>query len=111
MTSAKTSKPDSSAMKSKPLPAFDKLYWLRIGLAAISGYVTSLLVGTDYYNGVSIGILVYLITFYVARYAWYRGIAKEAQSKLLFTGIGGFAILFLFTWMLFFTLRVAGYPV
>jgi hypothetical protein len=96
-------------MKSQPLPAFDKLYWLRIGLGAVGGYVTYSIVGADYYNGISIGILIYLLTYYLSRYTWYRGIPKQGQQKILFTGIGGFALLFLFTWMLFFTLRVAGY--
>jgi hypothetical protein len=98
-------------MKSQPLPAFDKLYWLRIGLGGVAGYLTYSIVGADYYNGVSIGILVYLLTYYLARYTWYRGISKQGQQKILFTGIGGFALVFLFTWMLFFTLRVAGYSV
>jgi hypothetical protein len=111
LTSAKTSKPESSATKSQPLPAFDKLYWLRIGLAAIAGFTANFLVGTDYFNGISIGILVYLITYYLARFTWYRKVGNAGQSKILFTGIGGFALLFLFTWMLFFTLQTAGYPV
>jgi hypothetical protein len=98
-------------MKPQPLQGFDKLYWLRIGLAAIAGLAANLLVGTDYASGVSLGIGVYLVSYYAARFTWYRSLDKQAQGKVYTTGIGTFVIMFLFTWMFFFTLRVSGYPV
>jgi hypothetical protein len=109
LASTKTSKPDSSATKTQPLAAFDKLYWLRIGLAALGGTGTELLVGTDWTTGLTIAIAVYLASYYLAWFGWYRGVPKEQQGKIYTTGVGGFVLVFLFTWMLFFTLQTAGY--
>jgi hypothetical protein len=91
------------------LPSFDKLYWLRIGLAALGGFSAEVLVGTDYASGISIGIIFYLLSYYLARFAWYRSLGREGQGKVYSTGIGGFIMIFLFTWMLFFTLQIVGY--
>lgn len=87
---------------------------MRLGSAAIAGVITQLLqssVGTDWSIGVSIGIGVYLLTYYGALFTWYRGMPREMQGKVYSTGVGGFVLVFLFTWMLFFTLQVAGYSV
>jgi len=111
LSKAKTSKPESSATKPQPLPAFDKLYWLRIGFAALAGFAAEVLVGMDYTSGISLGIAMYLVSYYVARFAWYRGVGREGQGKIYTTGIGGFILVFLFTWMLFFTVQTVGYPV
>ena len=94
------------------MPSFDKLYWSRLGLAAVAGVLAQVLVGNnqpDWTSGVSIGILFYLISYYVARFTWYKKLGREGQGKIYTTGIGGFIMVFLFTWMLFFTLQAAGY--
>jgi hypothetical protein len=96
-------------MHPQPLPSFDKLYWSRLGLAVVAGVLAEVLVGTDWTSGVSIGILFYLISYYIARFTWYKGMGREGQGKVYTTGIGGFTMIFLFTWMLFFTLQAAGY--
>jgi hypothetical protein len=96
-------------MQPQPPPSFDKLYWSRIGLAALAGFLVEVIVGTDYVSGISIGILFYLISYYLARFAWYRGLGREVQGKVYSTGVGGFIMIFLFTWILFFTLQTAGY--
>jgi len=66
-------------------------------------------VGIDWTSGVSIGILFYLVSYYVARFTWYKGLGRESQGKIYTTGIGSFLMIFLFTWILFFTLQAAGY--
>jgi hypothetical protein len=99
-------------MKSQPAYAFDKLYWARIGSAVLAGALTEALqasVGSDWSIGVTIGIGVYLLTYYAALFSWYRGIPREQQGKVYSTGIGGFVMAFLFTWILLFTLQTAGY--
>ncbi|HUI23797.1 MAG TPA: hypothetical protein VLY82_05330 [Nitrososphaerales archaeon] len=96
-------------MRAQPLPSFDKLYWSRIGLAAVAGVLAEVLVGIDWTSGVSIGILFYLVSYYVARFTWYKGLGRESQGKIYTTGIGSFLMIFLFTWILFFTLQAAGY--
>ena len=96
-----------------PPAAFDKLYWLRIGSAVVAGLATAGLqaaFNTDWTIGVSLAIGVYLITYYGALFSWYRGIPRAQQGKVYSTGIGGFALVFLFTWMLLFTLQTVGFP-
>ncbi len=113
MASTKTSKPDNSATKPQPSAAFDKLYWTRIGLAAVAGVGTQLLNQSYDFGwsfGISIGIGVYLISYYLAFYGWYRGMPREQQGKIYTTGVGGFVMVFLFAWMLCFTLQISGYP-
>ena len=64
----------------------------------------------DWGTGVSVGIIFYLVSFYLARFTWYRAVDRQGQGKIYSTGLGGFVLLFLFTWMLLFTLQIAGYP-
>ncbi len=109
MSKPKTSKPESSATKPQPLPAFDKLYWLRVGFAAGAGILAATLVGTDYTSGISIGILMYLISYYLARFTWYKGLGREGQGKVYTTGVGSFVLVFVFTWLLIFTVQAVGY--
>lgn len=63
----------------------------------------------DVSSGISVGILFYLVSYYAARFTWYKGLGRQGQGKVYTTGIGGFIMLFLFSWMLFFTLQTAGY--
>jgi hypothetical protein len=79
-----------------------------LGLAAFAGLAAEM-VAPDPATGISIGILVYLVSYYVARFTWYRSLGREGQGKIYTTGIGGFVLVFLFTWMLFFTLQLSGY--
>jgi hypothetical protein len=65
--------------------------------------------GTDWTVGVSVAIAVYLVTYYGALFTWYKGLPRQQQGKVYTTGIGGFVMVFLFTWMLLFTLQTVGY--
>lgn len=87
---------------------FDKLYWLRIGFGAIAGVLADLISILDmtnaFWNGVTVAIGLYLASYYIARYVMYKKTGKEYFSKFYTTGIGGFIMVFLFTWILLFTL-------
>ncbi|MGD0319246.1 MAG: hypothetical protein ABSB56_06095 [Nitrososphaerales archaeon] len=106
--SAKTSKPASSVTKvTAPLP-FDKLYWLRIGLGVLGGLAADRVFAPgDYVDGLLIGVIFYLASYYVARYVWFKDLARENLSKIYSTGIGSYVLAFLFTWILLFTLLPA----
>ena len=84
------------------------MYWLRIGLGAFAGVSAAWVSGLDkpemFWSGITVAMGFYLISFYVARYALYRRSGRENFSKLYTTGIGGFIMLFLFAWVLLFTL-------
>ncbi|MDA4125184.1 MAG: hypothetical protein OK438_07050 [Thaumarchaeota archaeon] len=107
MTSAKTSKPVSSATKPPASLPFDKLYWLRVGLGVAAGLLAELVFGVDYSNGLLMGVVFYLASYYLARYLWFKDLAKQYVGKMYSTGIGGYAFVFLFTWILLFTLYPA----
>jgi hypothetical protein len=109
LSKPKTSKPESSATKQLPLPSFDKLYWLRAGFAALGGVLSAVLVGSNYLDGVSLGILMYLLSYYVPLFTWYKGQPREVQGKVYTTGIGTFVMVFLFTWILIFTVQSPAY--
>ena len=89
--------------------SFDKLYWLRAGFAAVGGTLSALLVGVNYFDGISLGILMYLVSYYVPLLTWYRGQPKDVQGKVYTTGIGTFVLVFLFSWILLFTLQAPQY--
>ena len=82
-----------------------------MGLAALAGFLAEVIAGTDYTTGISIGILFYLVSYYAARFTWYKGMGRPGQGKVYTTGIGGFLMTFLFSWILFFTLQVAGFSI
>ena len=73
-------------------------------MGVVAGVLASIVPSADYTNGVALGILVYLISFYYARYIWYKGVDRQYQGKIYTMGLGGFVGLFLFTWILIFTL-------
>ncbi len=88
----------------------DKLYWVRISLGVLAGLVAYFvfsrraLPGSDYANAISVAILIYLASYYVARYRWFKKAAPSEVSKIYTTGLFGFVMLFIFVWILFFTL-------
>ncbi|MDG6901855.1 MAG: hypothetical protein JRM80_07830 [Nitrososphaerota archaeon] len=79
-------------------------------LGGVATEVLETTFGTDWSVGVSVAIGIYLVTYYAALFTWYRGLTKQQQGKVYTTGIGGFSLVFLFTWMLLFTMRVVGLP-
>ena len=93
-------------MKVSASSPFDKLYWLRVGFGVVAGLLANLLFSPtlDYADGILVGVIVYLVSYYVARYGWYRSLERKDIGKIYTTGVGIFAMVFLFTWILLFTL-------
>jgi hypothetical protein len=54
-----------------------------------------------------IGVIFYLASYYLARYIWFRDLGHEYLGKIYSTGVGGYVLTFLFTWILLFTLMPA----
>ncbi len=89
--------------------ALNKLYWTRISLGVLAAFAAEgvfRILGGDYTDGLLVGVLVYLASYYLARYTWFRKVEPEKVSKVYTTGIGGYVMLFLFVWILLFTLGV-----
>jgi len=73
-------------------------------MAVLGGLAAYQVFGTDYLNGMLVGIIFYLGSYYLARYIWFRELDRDDVGKIYSTGIGGFILVFLFTWILLFTL-------
>ncbi len=85
------------------LTIFERIFWLRAGLGAVTGILAQLFFGSDYYNGVVLGLLVYLLSYYFARFVWGKSVTKPEMAKLYTSGIGTFVMLYLFFWLILFT--------
>jgi len=109
-----------------PFTVLDKIYWLRTGLGVVVGVSAELLTGCkvlvppptsggacvnglspDYSTGILLGLFVYLATFYVLKWTVGKGFEKDQQRKLYTTGVGGYLMLFVFSWVLLYTLGIA----
>lgn len=88
--------------------AFDKLYWMRVGWGVLFGFAVENIFRLDYTDGILLGVLGYLTSYYIARFAWFRKIERQNASKLYTTGIGAYTMLFIFTWLLLFTFSLVG---
>lgn len=76
-------------------------------MAVLGGLTAYQVFGTDYLNGMLVAIIFYLASYYLARYLWFRELDRNDVGKIYSTGIGGFILVFLFTWILLFTLASA----
>lgn len=60
----------------------------------------------DYSTGIIIGMFIFLASYYALKATIGKKFAKEEQRKVYTTGVGSFVMLFVFTWVLLFTLGV-----
>jgi hypothetical protein len=90
-------------MKMKTL---DVIYWMRVvfGILAalITTFVIDLSVGDPLISGISIGILFYIITYYILKWRFLNKVEKS--SKIFTMGIGAYFLTFIMCWTLFVTL-------
>jgi hypothetical protein len=95
-------------MKVSASSPFDKLYWLRVAFGAAAGLLANWAFSPtlDYTDGILVAVIVYLGSYYLARYGWYRKLDRKDFGKIYTTGIGVFIMLFIFTWILLFTLAL-----
>ena len=88
------------------LSDLDKIYWFRVAMGFLGGTLADLFFGIDYANGILIALVLFLGSYYASRYLWGKSFAKEQMNKLYTTGMGTYIMLFLFSWLLLFTLGV-----
>jgi hypothetical protein len=84
----------------------DKIFWLRAGLGATAGVISELLFGTDFESGVLLAVIVYLASYYLVRRVWGPQFKADEMTKMYTAGVGSYALLFLFLYILLFTLGV-----
>jgi PKD repeat protein len=87
------------------LKTLNVIYVLRLVLGAIAALITALVidlrVGDPLISGISIGILFYIITYYVLKWRFLGKVEK--QSKIFTMGIGAYFLTFILCWVLFIT--------
>jgi PKD repeat protein len=87
------------------LKTLNIIYCMRIGFAILAALIASLVVdlkvGDPLINGITIGLAVYLVTFYLLKWLFMNKVEKP--TKILTMGIGVYALTFIFCWVLFIT--------
>ena len=81
------------------------IYIYRVGLGALAALLASLVVdlkaGDPLINGITIGLAVYLVTYYLIKWKFMNKVEKP--TKLLTMGIGAYFLMFIMCWVLFIT--------
>lgn len=78
---------------------------MRICFAILAALLASLVVnlkaGNPLINGITIGMAVYVVTFYLLRWLFMSKVEKP--TKILTMGVGAYALTFIFFWVIFVT--------
>jgi PKD repeat protein len=87
------------------LKTLNIIYCMRIGFGALAALVATLAVnlkdGAPIMNGITVGLAVYLLTYYLLKWLFMNKVEKP--TKILTMGIGAYALTFVFCWVLFVT--------
>jgi len=78
------------------------VYWSRVGLGIIAALVCFLLRLDSFLSGLSLGILFYILTYYILKRQFLAKVEKTAE--LFKMGIGAYFLSWIVMWSLFFTL-------
>jgi len=83
------------------------IYWSRVGFGVVAALVCLLLIDVNevtnpLISGMSVAILVYLITYYFLK--WLFMAKVEKPSKVFTMGIGAYFVTWIVAWSLFYTL-------
>ena len=78
------------------------IYWTRVVLGVLAALINVAIDVRDIYTGISVAILLYLLTNYVIR--WQYKTKVENPSKIITTGIGAYFLTWIVMWILFYTL-------
>ncbi len=103
----------------------DKIFWFRAGLGAVGGSLAELLTGCkvlipapssgavcvgglnpDYSTGILLGLFLFIVSYYFLKATMGKRFEKEEQRKIYTTGAGTMLMLFIFSWVLLFTMGV-----
>jgi PKD repeat protein len=87
------------------LKTLNVIYCMRIGFGALAALVAALVVnlkvGAPLMNGITVGLAVYLLTYYLLKWLFMGKVEKP--TKILTMGVGAYALTFVFCWVLFVT--------
>jgi hypothetical protein len=60
----------------------------------------------DYSTGILLGLFLFLASYYFLKATVGKKFPKDEQRKIYTTGVGSFALLFVFMWVFLFTLGI-----
>ena len=104
--------PISVAEKSEKDSKLNKLFWLRVGLAVIAGATATFIFegieGEDRrWASIAFMIIVFIGTIIVAK-GMKMQLPSSDRKKIVTQGIGSYVFLYLFTWIVTYTLLHSG---
>jgi hypothetical protein len=86
----------------------DKIYWFRLVSGISAGIFCGILKLTDL-PGLTVGIGIYLLTYYLVRYQFKIGLEEaESETRFYTIGIGVYFLSWFTLWVLIHTLSYAG---
>jgi len=107
-----------------PFTDLDKIFWSRAALGAVGGTLSELLTGCqvivsgpsagtcegglvqDYSTGILIGLFLFLGSYYFIKLTIGKKFPKADQGKIYMTGLGSYALLYVFFWVFLYTLGI-----
>lgn len=104
----KTELPDSTDEVTRRKKLLDKLFWIRIGMAAVAGLIATFLFepieGEERrWASIAFMIAVFIASAVVGK-GMKIGLPPSDRKKIVTTGIGSFVFIYLFMWILTYTL-------
>lgn len=104
----KKAQPEAADEVARRKKLLDRLFWIRVGLAAIAGVVATFLfesVEGEERRWASIGFMIAVfIGSTVIGKAMRIGLPPSDRKKIVTTGLGTYVFLYLFMWILSYTL-------
>ena len=111
-SSSSESEPTSQTGKSEKDKKLDKLFYLRVGFAVIAGTLATFLFeniqGEERrWASIVFMIIVFIVTIFIAK-SMNMQLPSSDRKKIITQGIGSYIFLYLFVWILTYTIAHAG---
>ena len=111
-TESSSSEPTSQTEKSEKDKKLDKLFYLRVGFAVIAGTLATFLFediqGEERrWASIVFMIIIFIVTIFIAK-SMNMQLPSSDRKKIVTQGIGSYIFLYLFVWLLTYTIVHAG---
>jgi hypothetical protein len=111
-SSSSESEPTSQTGKSEKDKKLDKLFYLRVGFAVIAGTLATFLFediqGEERrWASIVFMIIIFIVTIFIAK-SMNMQLPSSDKKKIVTQGIGSYIFLYLFVWILTYTIVHAG---
>ena len=103
---------ETQAVKNEKDKKLDKLFWLRVGCAVIAGTLATFLFediqGEERrWASIVFMIIIFIVTIFIAK-SMKMQLPSSDRKKIVTQGIGSYIFLYLFVWILTYTIVHAG---